>query len=484
MIQTIIFVMVFSFSAVTMAKTSNPAVLIKKDGRIIRIANLRPGEPSHKAFNQALQAKFAASKGKTLVCKGLTDGTKCKGKTGWANRRCQASLAIARCRAAGDALSSLNITVLYGGGGEYKAISGKYRGVMLSFFGKKIPYCTEDDLGDSKNLFLSVSRNELIKDKVTVVPKNRSLNQARRTKKVLLEYDIHLNRDNELVVPAEKICWALISKGAVKPKTQKVVQVIKTEVTHIHKYPEGKPGKPGKAAIVPCPACPEGYKRPAHKAGVCPVCVKKKPEIVGILPCPACPKGQIRPKSDDPRVCLACKDKEVISPVKETEGGKSSMPLFLRRAMVFGGFYFAKECNSLSNSEASNGAVEGIFPIVEEKNYAVRVALGFRSHSWSYVDDMRIMTKRHDIFLHLGVEGMWRFNGGELGLRAGIMGDLNFGTYRPQAEVIGRIFVYKDKLAIDVRAGIGLFRYSTEVDLENKSTKPYGYGLIGLTWQF
>src|SRR6056297_865353 len=159
---TIIMVMVGVLGTAEIAEAKFQIYL--EEGQSFKLLGLRPGEPGNKKSNKIVAKKLKKYQGKTLVCKGLTDGIKCQGLTGWKDQRCQASLAIARCRQAADALKPYGITVLQAAGGEYKAIGGKYRGVVISMIktgavnSSGIGNCKPRDLKDLVKVYYNDSR--------------------------------------------------------------------------------------------------------------------------------------------------------------------------------------------------------------------------------------------------------------------------------------------------------------------------------------
>lgn len=465
MSRFVIFVMIVIFPAVLLAKPKTVAPGVYLQGKTgMHLCSYAPGDRSSgkESFSKsdiALLSKFfSTEKGKVYLCWGLSDGIQCQGKYGLAERNCQAALRRDRCDAVGEVLAPLGVTVLHAAGGKGFKVDPEHRGVLLRVFDRDsqddqglVPYCTGKDFEGARRIYLEESRKVLPKENVQVVPEKRTLRQVQQTRVVLITYPAYLDRSNSLVTPKNKVCKALISgkQVAKKAPAAKVTQTL----------PPKKVDSPKKDPT--------------------PVVTDKKP-------------AKTEDAVEDPVVDdKSTTDATPVAPVKKPDKVKdpeptNSMPLFLRKALIFGGFYYAKECSSLSNSEASNLAVEAIFPLVLKPEFALRVALGGRTVSWNRFEeaDQRVHTTRHDFFFYAGVEAMYRFKQGETGLRIGSMANTNFGQYRPQAEAIARIFLYKESLSLDLRAGVGIFRYGTVNDPNDTEFRPYGFGLVGLTLHF
>ena len=269
---------VFSFNL-------NNAAALSKRARSMNILDLEPGEPGNKTLRKVVKNELypvLKYQGVKIVrCFAITDAIKCRGKKGWRNRRCQAALAKSRCRAVGNVLKPFGIAVRMDEGGEERIKkSGSFRGVKLSW---KNAFCTKEELKEAFEAYYKEkdSRKLDLKSEVSVVP------------------------ETNLPKPAELIRLIFgYKRNSKKMASRNCLAIVRL--------------KAAKTVVTPssCPSCPTGHIRPAHKPGICPVCVKvkvdkkDKKKLEKPVSCSTCPKGQVRPHSNDSSICLDCVDVE------------------------------------------------------------------------------------------------------------------------------------------------------------------------------
>lgn len=256
----------------------------------VDIWNLAAGEPGNKLLEAYIRLhllKVLKHQGvKGVECLSGTDAIACGGfrKGSWRDRRCQAALAKARCRAVGNVLEPLGITVKpVEGGEERKVEDGKFRGVSLRW---KNAYCTAEELENAEEIRRELDRSVLSSDQVSEVPAKINL-RRQSPELVVLVTGILVARDGTKSGGGRKTCLAMVSVGkgpsVVVPP---VIKVIKEKGELI--CPEGS-HKQGKSCV--CNRCPAGTDRKMMKGKkACGICVpRSKPPVVVT---PVCGEGQ------------------------------------------------------------------------------------------------------------------------------------------------------------------------------------------------